>query len=280
MNDPSLKLLFTELERHLDDAAPQAPAPRDAEPTQPDLRIRERFVTQLVTVNRLANVAGLTAHIAHEINNVGMLLSGAIMGIEDAMRENRCPDEDIVRDLQHAFDLIVQHTRRLGELSRVPSSHTELADLRPIIADTLDMLRLTGRTKYVKVDVALPSAPVNLRINRSAVEQLLIDLVCNATEAIGENASAHSIRVSLGRRDGKVALTVEAAGPGISPEIASRLFEPFVTSKAPGRAAGLGLSAARQIAEGLGGTLRLEAAHLRGARFILEVPDPSQARAA
>jgi C4-dicarboxylate-specific signal transduction histidine kinase len=118
-------------------------------------------------------------------------------------------------------------------------------------------------------------------VNRRKLSQVLLNLLVNSAEAMND---AHTekpwVRVAAERVGDAVQIAVEDNGPGISAEVAARLFEPFVTSKPIGKGTGLGLSLSREYVMSFGGKLELAPTAGTGARFSILLPASAAAAAA
>ena len=110
-------------------------------------------------------------------------------------------------------------------------------------------------------------------VNRSRLEQILVNLVINAVDAIGE-LTAGTVTVQVyATSDGKRATcVVRDTGSGIPPELVERIFEPFFTTKGPDKGTGLGLPVVRDIVNSYGGTLTVASTPGKGAAFTFELP--------
>jgi signal transduction histidine kinase len=147
----------------------------------------------------------------------------------------------------------------------------ESFDLRDSAAEVVGLLEAEARDRAVDVRVRRPRAPVLVRCDRVQVEQALFNLCRNAIEALAGSARRRRIvDVSVRTRGAGALVRVEDNGPGIPPEVAKDLFEPFVSTKPDG--SGLGLSISKSIAEAQGGSLTLERNGPRGAAFVLALP--------
>jgi C4-dicarboxylate-specific signal transduction histidine kinase len=116
-----------------------------------------------------------------------------------------------------------------------------------------------------------------VRADRDQIVQVLTNLVQNALDAVSNKGEAGDVTVNIGAEEGWVAITVTDNGPGVAPEIASRLFEPYATTKLQGT--GLGLAIAQRIAIEHNGELsQLVSPRGTGAsfRFVLSVDGPSR----
>jgi CheY-like chemotaxis protein len=101
------------------------------------------------------------------------------------------------------------------------------------------------------------------------VEQVLLNLVKNAVEAVGERGT---VTLSVRALAGRVEAAVQDDGPGMAPEVVARLGAPFVTTKAVGQGTGLGVFMARSLVEAMGGVLRWESAPGQGTRALVSLP--------
>lgn len=145
-----------------------------------------------------------------------------------------------------------------------------LVDLTDMTRKVVGVLADLARSHDVIVRiVAEPLSPI--AADRIQVEQVLVNLVRNAIEAVAEHSGREKwVLVHLRHIDTEVELTVEDNGRGVPPDLAERLFEPFETSKQRGM--GLGLSLSREIVKAHGGRLWLDATVTSGARFVLRLP--------
>jgi C4-dicarboxylate-specific signal transduction histidine kinase len=136
------------------------------------------------------------------------------------------------------------------------------------VSDSLEfvgsVLRVHKSPVRIEVGDGLPSLPL-VRGVREYLDHALLNLMLNAVEAIGQREGA--IRLSATARGGMVEVTIADDGPGVAPELRTRLFEPFVTTKRRIPLAGLGLAVARDLIDRSGGTLELAPPAGRGACF-------------
>jgi signal transduction histidine kinase len=110
------------------------------------------------------------------------------------------------------------------------------------------------------------------------MQELFLNLITNALEAIGTGGGTVSVTTEAVPGDGgppAVRVTVADTGPGMPPEVTASAFDPFFTTRASQGGTGLGLAICRRIAQGHGGTIRLESEPGRGTRAIVELPVPA-----
>ncbi|MBV8096390.1 MAG: MASE1 domain-containing protein [Acetobacteraceae bacterium] len=143
-------------------------------------------------------------------------------------------------------------------------------DLAATIRRMAGMLAEEARAHGVTVRIDLRPAP-QVKADRLQIEQVLMNLIRNAIEAVADCRDRERlVWIRLRQIDNDVQIEVEDNGPGVSPDIAQHLFEPFETSKLRGM--GLGLWLSREIVKGHGGRLWWDATVVTGSRFVLRLP--------
>jgi two-component system NtrC family sensor kinase len=250
-----------------------------------DLTERTRMQTELIQAQKMDAIGMLVAGVAHELNNP----LAAIVGFSHLLRT----DPALPPDLRRQADLLVQEANRtrvivqnLLDFARQRPPERVDVELRPLIDSVLGLQSYVFAQSKITVEVDLPPELPRIWVDRSQIQQVLINLTVNAAQAIREldRPGAISIRAEAleTERGPQVRIAVADDGPGVPPEIVERLFMPFLTTKAPGAGTGLGLSVSFGIVAGHGGTLRYERNAQGGATFSIELPagpaaaDPSQ----
>ena len=249
------------------------------------VRARSR---ELVRSERLASVGFLAAGVAHEINNPLHIISGyAELTAKQLESACRAPDSPAAGEARKSLRIIreeafrcKQVTERLLDLSRTGSQGREPLDLAAIAEDVATMTRGLKRYKDRRITLHLDAAgPLDVRANRVEMKQVLLNLTLNALEATPPVRG--EVRIEGRRESGWVEVSVADNGRGMSPDVLSRAFEPFFTSRRAngpvggedGRGTGLGLSISHVIVENHGGRIRAESEGPgRGARFTIRLP--------
>ena len=230
---------------------------------------------QLTHLSRVSVLGELSGSIVHEISQP---LTASLINAQAALRllSNSEPDlnevrdtlRDIVADDQRAVEVI----RRLRQLLKRGVVQFQPLSANELVEDVLKLLRSELIDRGVTAHLELsPSLPV-LGADRVELQQVLINLVTNACDAMDDTpieARALTIRTGLDGND-FVLISVCDAGPGIAKGKLEQVFEPFFTSKAHG--VGLGLSVCRTIVNAHGGRLWAEHNSDRGATFRLLLP--------
>lgn len=239
----------------------------------------ESMRAQLVRIERLATLGTLASGVGHELNNIATVLESVLL-MMIGRGSSEMPVARYVEELERVRDHISTHAAHLLELGRPGPDHTEMLDLRYVLESTLSLLRLAGKTKHLHVQCTVPDEPVLVTVNRTRIEQVLINLVANAADALDEVVGRERRIVVTLRSDpssGRARCTVEDNGCGIPVEKLDAIFEPYFTTKAHGRGTGLGLPVVKHIVEGYGGTLSVETHPGQGATFRFDLPLVAQA---
>ena len=224
---------------------------------------------------KLAAVGQLAAGVAHEINNPAAAVLGNLSYLREAMRisaavpsdTEECLDESIV-----CMDRIARIVRQLLDAGRVAGrlEHREVVNLSRAITNAITA-SAPSRTDDVVVAVSV-SEEVRILGSTSLVEQVLVNLLANAAQAILERRSAGRIEVSASLVDARVIVKVKDDGPGISEEAQLRLFEPFFTTKPQGKGTGLGLAVSLGLMRTLGGELAVDTTSPQGTTMSFALP--------
>ncbi|ROR01692.1 PAS domain S-box-containing protein [Desulfosoma caldarium] len=231
----------------------------------------ERIVSH---AQKMESLGTLASGIAHEFNNLLQAMTGYV---ELLARHTEADDRKrrwIVR-VQEATDRGAELVRRMLTFARQDDANPEVVDINRLVHETLAFLRQNiPRRIYLEENLSenLPA----VYADRLQLEQLLINLVVNARDAIGEDAEG-SIRVTTAKAtflDGTqgVVLTVSDTGRGIPEAIQERIFDPFFTTKEPGKGTGLGLSTVYGVVKRLGGTVTFHSRPGQGTAFFVTLP--------
>ncbi|MEP6064626.1 MAG: cache domain-containing protein [Paracoccaceae bacterium] len=228
---------------------------------------------QLVMSEKLASIGEITAGVAHEINNPVAVIQGNV----DVVRETLGPN---AKDVGTELGLIDQQVGRITAMvSKLlqfarPGEYAgfgETVDLPPVVADCLVLVEHVLVQKDIQVSTDLKDVdPV--RIDSGEMQQVVINLIINAAQAMGDNGVL-TLRLFQEDRDFKsmVALQVSDTGPGLPDEMITSVFDPFFTTKL-GEGTGLGLSISQTLVQQAGGLIEAENHVEGGAVFTVWLP--------
>ena len=225
-------------------------------------------------MTRVSLLGQLSASIAHQLNQpLAAILSNAEAAQKMLQREPvdlaelRDICDDIVAEDHRAAEVI----RRLGALFKRGSPKLVPLDVNELVRDTLDLMRTNLLTRQVTVLLELGAALPSVDGDRVQLQQLLLNLIVNAADAMDATPQAERLLiVSTALADGRVAVCVADRGPGIAEADRPKIFEPFWSRKEGGM--GMGLTICRSIAEAHRGELNSRNAPEGGAVFCVQLP--------
>lgn len=231
----------------------------------------QRAQQQLVLSEKLAAIGELTAGVAHEINNPVAVIQGNLDVLRDILGPTADPVRQEIRLIHQQADRIRQIVTKLLQFARPGefAGYVERVDVNALIHDCLVLTRhnLVKRRIALELDLA---AHCEVEINRSELQQVLINLIVNAVQAMPEGGSLRLSSADALCGDGASAVQVRVAdtGHGIAPEHLDRIFDPFFTTK-KGSGTGLGLSISYAIVQRYGGEIGVSSTPGQGTEFRL-----------
>jgi two-component system sensor kinase FixL len=247
---------------------------RDLTQRQQTLQRVQELQSELTQVSRLTEMGQMASALAHEINQP---LTAATNYLEAARRLlARAGDAASARAagiLENASAQVVRAAQiiyRLREFLGKGERERRPVPLGRLVEEASALALIGAHDGGAKIDLRIAPLLPELAVDRVEIEQVVVNLVRNAIEAM-EGEARQELTVTAAPRDGDVVeISVADTGPGIAPEIAARLFQPLVTTKPHGM--GLGLSICRAIVEAHGGALTAEANPGGGAVFRVTLP--------
>jgi PAS domain S-box-containing protein len=247
-----------------------------------DLSEERRLVDQLRHAQKLEAVGTLASGVAHDFNNLLAVIRGNAVSVRQELGERHPSREDvdeILRAAQRAADL----TRQLLTFGRQQAMAPEVVDLDATIQDVEKMLRRLIR-EDIELETSLGPGRLRVRIDPGQLEQVLMNLVVNARDAIRGvgRITLSTAAVTLGAEEAQrhagatpgdwARLRVEDDGDGMDQETMRHLFEPFFTTKEVGKGTGLGLSVVYGIVRQSHGFIEVESERGKGAAFTIWLP--------
>lgn len=229
----------------------------------------------LLLAERRATLGTLAGGVGHELRNIAQIQVAAV----DELGAALAADEDvralartILPDLERVGEHITAHGHRLMQLARPGPDHVGPLDLNQIVRDVVAMLRGAGKLHRVDCKIALTSEVITVTVNRTRIEQILVNLIVNAVDAIGEKAGTVTVDVHPSTDGKRVVCEVRDTGAGIPADQLDRIFQPFFTTKPEDKGTGLGLPVAREIVQSYGGSLIATSVVGQGTTFTFDLP--------
>jgi two-component system sensor kinase FixL len=214
----------------------------------------------------------MAAALAHELNQP---LTATANYLRAALRLLATPTPDLDR-IREAMNQAVEQTERSGEIIRrlrAFVTHAEVTrqpqNITNLIEEASALALVGAKERGVKVLINIDPDLAPVSVDRVQIQQVLLNLIRNAVEAM-EGCERRELRLAASMRGDQVLVSIGDSGRGVPPEIATRLFQPFVTSKAEG--IGIGLSVCRTIIEAHGGKVWMEPDPGGGSMFRFTLP--------
>lgn len=218
---------------------------------------------------RFAAAGELVAGVAHEVNNPLMAIA--------ALADTRLDDPTLPQDLRVELGQIRRQARRAGKLLsgllrfvRTREPLTAAVSLNDVVRSAVDLVSYRFGVEEIDFELRLEAHLPPARGADVRLEQVIVNLLSNALDSLARVPPPRSLLLETWRTGDAVAVAVTDKGPGIAPEMRSRLFHPFASTKGAG-GTGLGLYISREIIRELGGDLAHQPV-TRGARFVVTLP--------
>ncbi len=238
---------------------------------------RDLLNDQVIEAGKLASVGELAAGIAHEINNPVAIMMEEAGWVTDILADDDHGTAENMAEMRRALDQIrlqgsrcKEITHKLLSFARKTDSRLRELDLNELVAEMAELADKRGRYVNVRIRTDLAAGLPHVAGSPSELQQLILNLVNNAMDAMERNGGDLTLATRLA--GDRVELTVTDTGHGMAKAVAARIFEPFFTTKAVGKGTGLGLSICYGIVKKLGGEITVESAPEQGATFRVFLP--------
>ena len=228
---------------------------------------------QLIQNDKMASIGQLVSGVAHELNNPLTSIAGLT---ELLLERDAHPDfpREHLRVIHDQAERAGRIVRNLLTFARKGAPEKAAVDLNDVAARTSLLIVYELQLHGIELESALSGEPVVVLGDRYELQQVLLNLVTNAVQAVSALGPGRPRRITLAttRTDGEAILRVRDTGPGVPVHLVSHLFTPFFTTKAPGEGTGLGLSLSYGLVKSHGGELLYEQPPESGAEFRVILP--------
>ncbi|MEV6302514.1 PAS domain S-box protein [Actinoplanes sp. NPDC051861] len=233
--------------------------------TERDITDQKLAAERSARAARLESLGQLAGGVAHDFNN----LLAIILNYADFLADEITPDgaDDLAR-IRDAADRARSLTGQLLLFAKREPTEVEIVDLNDSITCSGELLsRSIGAN--IRMVCRTHSHPLPVRANRGRLDQILLNLVINARDAMPDGGV---VVIETSRAGAQARLTVSDTGTGMTPEVRDRLFEPFFTTKPADRGTGLGLATVYGIVGDAGGTIGVDSTLGIGTTFEILLP--------
>lgn len=227
----------------------------------------KRMSDQLVTCQRFVLMGRLCVGITHEVNNH---LTGVSGYAQLLLPQDRA--KAVAKEVEKIYASAMKCQSLIADLRRLArfTDSKEFDNINIILKSSLDLVRHQFAKKSLHLVEEYASDIPPLEVDTPALEQMFLNIIQNSFEALQEKGS--SLSVTTRKENERIIATLEDDGPGLSAEASANLFSPFFTTKAHLRCLGLGLPAARMLAEAQGGTIEITNRPGGGTRAKISFP--------
>jgi signal transduction histidine kinase len=242
-----------------------------------DVTEKARVEAAMANAQKLESLGVLAGGIAHEIRNPLSSVNISISSIERTCEKS----SGLEPETREKIDLILEQMKsaaakmglvvqRVMDYSKPFPPRKERVDLNRIIEEAVRLSLSTLRKRDIVVlkDLAPDLAPC--RVDAQMIEQVLVNLITNACQAMEGSEREKLLEVASSVRDGRIVLRVSDSGPGVPPPLRERVFDPFFTTRKEG--SGIGLSFSHRIVADHGGSMRVDTSRWGGAEFRIDLP--------
>ena len=225
---------------------------------------------QLIQSEKLSGIGEFVAGVAHELNNP----LTSVMGFAELLQQMEMPEQS-----RRYLDVIFKSAKRCQKIvssllsfARRHAPERKVVCLNEIVESAVEILRYQMRTSNIEVLTQLdPNLPLT-EIDSHQMQQVFLNIINNARQAMEGQASKGQLRVMTESQDERVRVIFQDNGPGIPTENLKKIFNPFFTTKEVGKGTGLGLSLCYGIVSEHGGTITPHSKEGEGAAFVIEIP--------
>jgi two-component system sensor kinase FixL len=238
-----------------------------------EARLQE-LQTELVHISRLTAMGEMASALAHELNQPLSAIANYMKGARRLLEGRSDDDAALIRDaMEKAAEQSLragQIIRRLRDFVSRGESERRIESVKKLVEEASALALVGAKEHGVRVRFQIDPGHDLVLVDKVQIQQVLLNLIRNAIEAMDESERRDLLIASRYCDDDMVEVSVADSGPGIAPEIASQLFQPFVTTKRYGM--GVGLSISRSIIEGHGGQISVEQNAGGGTIFRFTMP--------
>ena len=235
-----------------------------------DITVERKLEQQVVQSERLAAMGAMIGGVAHELNNP----LTTIMGVSELLQ-----DTETNEGSRKQLAMLQQQARKAAEIvqnltyfSRPPAPGKSRINLVEVVERTLNLHAYSLRKNGITVDFLKEAGVPYALGDPHQLMQVFLNLIVNAEQAIREARDKGTLRIRLGRGDNSVWVSFHDDGPGIPKENLASIFDPFYTTKRPGRGTGLGLSICKSVMKEHNGSVEAANSPEGGAVFTVTLP--------
>ena len=235
-----------------------------------DITTEKKFEHQLVQSERLAAMGAMIGGVAHELNNP----LTSILGIGELLQDSQTTEaaQKQIAILQQQAKRAAEIVRNLTYFSTPPTPGKTRVNIADVVERTLNIHAYSLRKNNITVDFVRETGMPFVQGDPHQLMQVFLNLILNAEQAIREARDRGTLRIRMGNNGVSVWVSFLDDGAGIQPQILPNIFDPFYTTKRPGRGTGLGLSICKSVMKEHDGAIEAANSPGGGAVFTVTLP--------
>lgn len=241
-----------------------------------------RLQTKFFHTNRLASIGILGAGIAHELNNPLTVIGGFAQNIDDEIKAKRVSNKEVNDSVQkilshvNRMKQIIDQIRVFSRNAATSAGRLKDEDVNSMIIDSTSLFRKQFEVHGIEFSMDLGKQLPKIYVDRTKVESVIQNMIANAKDELDQTPSNKKkyVKISsmIAANGRSLSVSVTDNGRGVPAKMHKHIFDPFYTTKAPGKGTGLGLAIAYGIMEDLGGSIKIESEVNKGATFTINFP--------
>jgi signal transduction histidine kinase len=245
---------------------------------------------EIIRSEKMASIGRLATGVAHEIGNP----VGIVLGYLDMLKAGGLSEQDrqdFLNRCEAEISRVNRIIRQLLDFSRPSSGEPKQVHVHELVNQTVEMLNPQPVMADIQVRTLLEAQQDLIRTDPGQLEQVFVNIILNSADAMGEAGSPHGdsapkvLTIRTSNTNDGIELRFTDTGIGIAEDDLMHIFDPFYTTKEPGKGTGLGLAVCYRIVEGLGGSIRAKSTPGKGTTIVVDIPlrgsgsggEPSQA---
>lgn len=232
---------------------------------------RQQAQEGLVQAAKLASLGQALAGVAHEVSQPIAALRTQASSAKLLAGSQAPALQDVLRSMEHVIGRLSDLTSHLKTFARKESAISIQSDAGHVVANAVKLAEHLVTSGRIRIDVVDSDCPVIVVGNPIHIEQILVNLITNAADAM-DHLDDPLLRIEIAGEAAVARIAVIDVGSGVPPEVRDTLFDPFVTTKEPGKGLGLGLSISYGLARDMGGRIDFAPTPGGGATFTLTLP--------
>jgi len=238
--------------------------------------IARKINEELVRSAKMASLGQLSATVAHEIRNPLTSIKMRLCSLQDQLKNNADSEEDMLI-IDEEINRLEGIVKNFLDFARPPDLNLQTYDIAKILGSVINLVKSKAKSSNIRIENRIEEPLPEIQIDKEQIRQVFLNIMLNAIEAMPKGGIVE-LTAYVDRSDkksnGKLKIQINDTGQGIGPDLKSKLFEPFISTKEQGT--GLGLFIASRITKLHKGDIHIDSQPGKGASVTVELPISSK----